>query len=103
MYAVIETGGKQYKVSAGDSIYVEKLNVSEGDEVVLDKVLLVNKDGKTQVGQPYLEGAAVVAKAVKQGKQKKIIIFKYKPKKNYSRKRGHRQPYTKLEIESITV
>ncbi len=103
MYAVIETGGKQYRVSQGDAIYVEKLNVDEGQEIVLDKVLLLNQDGKTTVGQPYIEGAAVVAKAVKQGKQKKILVFKYKPKKNYRRKQGHRQPYTKLVIESITV
>ncbi len=103
MYAVVETGGKQYRVSEGDAIYVEKLKVDEGQEVVLDKVLLLNRDGKTTVGQPYIEGAAVVAKAAKQGKQKKIIVFKYKPKKNYRRKQGgHRQPYTKLVIESIT-
>lgn len=103
MYAVVETGGKQYRVSVGDAVFVEKLDVQEGDEVVLDKVLLVNSEGETQVGQPYLEGAAVVAKAVKQGKQKKIVVFKYKPKKNYRKKQGHRQPYTKLMIESITV
>lgn len=103
MYAVVETGGKQYRVSAGDAIYVEKLNVNEGDEVVLDRVLLVSQDGKTRVGAPYVEGAVVVAKAVKQGKQKKIIVFKYKAKKNYRKKQGHRQPYTKLVIESITA
>mgnify|MGYP000979029932 CR=1 FL=1 len=103
MYAVIETGGKQYRVSTGDTIYVEKLDVNEGDEVVLDRVLLVNQDGKTQVGKPYIEGAKVVAKAEKQGKQKKIIVFKYKAKKNYKKKQGHRQPYTKLLIESITA
>lgn len=103
MYAVIETGGKQYRVSAGEAIYVEKINVNEGDEVVLDRVLLVSKDGKIQVGAPYLEGAKVVAKAAKQGKQKKIIVFKYKAKKNYRKKKGHRQPYTKLVIESITA
>src|SRR5690625_3572549 len=101
MYSVIETGGKQYRVSTGDTIYVEKLDVNEGDEVVLDRVLLVNQDGKTQVGKPYIEGAKVVAKAEKQGKQKKIIVFKYKAKKNYKKKQGHRQPYTKLLIESI--
>ena len=83
MYAVIETGGKQYRVSTGDTIFVEKLDVNEGDEVVFDRVLLVSQDGKIQVGKPYVEGAKVVAKAVKQGKQKKIIVFKYKPKKNY--------------------
>lgn len=103
LYAVVETGGKQYRVSTGDTIYVEKLNVNEGDEVVLDRVLLVSKDGKIQVGKPYVEGAKVVAKAVKQGKQRKIIVFKYKAKKNYKKKQGHRQPYTKLVIESITA
>jgi len=103
MYAVIETGGKQYRVSEGDTIYVEKLKVDEGAQVVLDKVLLVNKDGKTQVGAPYVEGAKVVATAAKQGKQKKIIVFKYKAKKNYRKKQGHRQPYTKLVIDSITA
>jgi large subunit ribosomal protein L21 len=103
MYAVIETGGKQYRVSAGETIFVEKLDVNEGDEVVFDKVLLVSKDGKTLVGKPYLEGAKVVAKAVKQGKHKKIMVFKYKAKKNYKKKKGHRQPYTKLVIESISA
>jgi len=103
LYAVIETGGKQYRVSTGDAIYVEKLDVNEGDEVILGRVLLVSQDGKTQVGTPYVEGAKVTAKAARQGKQKKIIVFKYKAKKNYRRKQGHRQPYTKLVIESITA
>ena len=103
MYAIIETGGKQYRVAPGDEIFVEKLNVDEGEEVVLDKVLLVNQGGKPTVGRPYVEGAAVVAKAVKQGKQRKIIVFKYKPKKNYRRKQGHRQPNTKLVIEAINL
>jgi len=103
LYAVVETGGKQYRVSTGDAIYVEKLNVNEGDEVILDRVLLVSQDGKVQVGTPYVDGAKVVAKAAKQGKQKKIIVFKYKAKKNYRKKKGHRQPYTKLVIESITA
>jgi len=103
VYAVVETGGKQYRVSEGDTIFVEKLNVAEGDEVTLDRVLLLNKDGKTQVGTPYVEGAKVMAKAVKQGKGKKIVVFKYKAKKNYRKKTGHRQPYTKLVIESITA
>ncbi len=103
LYAVIETGGKQYRVSTGDAIYVEKLNVNEGDEIVFDRILLVSQDGNTQVGTPYVDGAKVVAKVAKHGKQKKIIVFKYKAKKNYRRKRGHRQPYTKLVIESITA
>lgn len=101
VYAVVETGGKQYRVAEGDTIFVEKLAVDEGQEVVLDRVLLVNKDGETKVGAPYVEGAKVVAQAVKQGKGRKIIVFKYKPKKNYRKKQGHRQPYTKLEIKAI--
>lgn len=101
MYAVIETGGKQYRVAQGDTIFVEKLNVEEGQEVVLDRVLLVSQNGDTKVGAPYVQGAKVVAEAVKQGKGKKILVFKYKAKKNYRKKRGHRQPYTKLEIKSI--
>lgn len=103
MYAVIETGGKQYRVSTGDSVFVEKLDAEQGAEVVLDKVLLVSKDGEIQVGKPYVEGAKVIAKVDKQGKQKKLIVFKYKAKKNYRKKQGHRQPYTKLVIESITA
>lgn len=97
MYAIVETGGKQYKVSQGEFIYVEKLDVEEGATVVLDKVLYV--DGK--IGTPYVEGAAVETKVVKHGKEKKIIVYKYKSKKNYHKKQGHRQPYTKLEIVEI--
>lgn len=97
MYAIVETGGKQYKVSKGDFIYVEKLDVEEGQNVVLDKVLYV--DGK--IGTPYVEGATVEAKVVRHGKEKKIIVYKYKAKKNYHKKQGHRQPYTKLEIVDV--
>ena len=101
MYAVIETGGKQLKVEAGQEIYVEKLNVEAGDEVVFDKVCLVSNEA-TKIGTPYVEGAKVVAKVEKQGKEKKIRIFKYKAKKGSTRRRqGHRQPYTKLTIVSI--
>jgi len=100
MYAVIETGGKQLRVTEGNEVYVEKLNASEGDTVTFDDVLLVGGDSLT-VGNPYVKGAKVEAKVVKHGKQKKIIIFKYKPKKKYRRKQGHRQPYTKLEITKI--
>ncbi|NLJ81310.1 MAG: 50S ribosomal protein L21 [Firmicutes bacterium] len=103
MYAVIKTGGKQYRVAEGDTVYVEKLNLEEGEDIVFNEVLLVNSDGKTQIGAPYVEGAQVVAKAVKHGKQKKIIVFKYKAKKNYRKKQGHRQPYTKLVIKSIST
>jgi large subunit ribosomal protein L21 len=101
MYAVIETGGKQYKVQQGDVIYIEKLDASEGDVVKFDKVLLVSKEGGLVVGSPLVAGATVSAKVEKQGKEKKIIVYKYKPKKNYSKKQGHRQPYTKVTIESI--
>jgi large subunit ribosomal protein L21 len=101
MYAVIETGGKQLKVEIGMAIYVEKLEVAAGDVVTFDKVLVVS-DKSTKVGTPYVKGATVTAKVEKQGKAKKIIIFKYKPKKGSTRrKQGHRQPYTKLIIETI--
>ncbi len=101
MYAVIETGGKQLRVEKGQTIFVEKLDVNEGDEVVFDKVL-VYSNRTTRVGTPYLKGIKVTAKVEKQGKQKKITIFKYKAKKGSTRrKQGHRQPYTKLIIEDI--
>ena len=98
MKAIIETGGKQYNVSVGDIIYVEKLDVEEGKKVVFDKVLMANG----VVGNPLVEGASVEGKVVKQGKGKKINIFTYKPNKTSTRKRqGHRQPYTKVEITKI--
>ena len=101
MYAVIETGGKQLKVEAGQEIFVEKLNVEAGDTVVFDKVVLLSNDG-TKIGTPYVEGAKVTCKVEKQGKEKKIVIFKYKQKKGSTRrKQGHRQPYTKVEITKI--
>jgi len=101
MYAVIETGGKQLKVEVGMAIYVEKLEVVADDIVTFDKVLLVS-DKTTKVGTPYVKNAKVTAKVEKQGKAKKIIIIKYKPKKGSTRrKQGHRQPYTKLIIETI--
>ncbi|HCK89310.1 MAG TPA: 50S ribosomal protein L21 [Erysipelotrichaceae bacterium] len=101
MYAIIETGGKQLKVEAGQAIFVEKLNVEPGEEVVFDKVILVS-DATTKVGTPYVEGAKVTCKVEKQGKEKKVIIFKYKQKKGSTRrKQGHRQPYTKLTVEAI--
>lgn len=99
-YAVIETGGKQYSVSEGDLIKVEKLDAEAGNVVDLDKVLLIGGD-ETKVGAPYIEGAKVTAEVVKNGKAKKIIVFKYKAKKNYRKKQGHRQPYTELKITSI--
>ncbi|GGF06871.1 50S ribosomal protein L21 [Halobacillus andaensis] len=100
MYAIIETGGKQIKVQEGQEIYVEKVNVEAGETVTFDKVLFVGGDD-TKVGAPFVDGASVTAKVEKQGRQKKLTVFKYKPKKNYKRKQGHRQPYTKLVVESI--
>lgn len=103
MYAVVETGGKQYKVSEGDLLTVEKLSVEEGEKVVLDKVLLYSNGDDMKVGAPYVEGAKVEADVVKNGKGEKIIIFKFKSKKNYRKKQGHRQPYTTIKIASISV
>ncbi len=101
MYAVIETGGKQYRVQEGDTIYVEKLNGQVGDSVDFDRVLVLSRDGELLAGKPYLEGAKVEGNVLEQGKAKKIIVFKYKAKKNYRKKTGHRQPYTKVKIEKI--
>ncbi len=101
MYAVIETGGKQYRVQQGDIIFVEKLEAEAGENVEFDKVLLVSKEGDVLAGKPYLEDAKVEAKVLEQGKAKKILVFKYKAKKNYKKKQGHRQPYTKVQIENI--
>ena len=103
MYAIIETGGKQYKVEAGDVIYIEKLDVEAESEVVFDKVIAVGSEDGIKTGAPYVEGATVAAKAVKNGKGKKIVVFTYKAKKNAKRKMGHRQPYTKVEISAINV
>lgn len=103
MYAVIETGGKQYKVSEGDTIFVEKLGVEEGEAVTFDKVLVVADGENVKVGAPLVEGAKVEAKVVKNGKAKKIYVFKMKRKKNYRRKKGHRQPFTKVEISKISL
>lgn len=100
-YAIVETGGKQYKVSEGDHIAVEKLPGDKGDEIRLDRVLLVSKDGAVQVGKPTVEGASVLAKVQRQDRDRKIIVFKYKPKKRYRRKQGHRQAITRLVIQKI--
>lgn len=102
MYAIIETGGKQIKVMENETIFVEKLDVAEGDTVTFDKVLLVGGNN-TKIGTPYVSGASVVGKVEKQGKAKKIIVFKYKPKKSSKTKQGHRQPYTKIKIEAINA
>lgn len=101
MYAVIETGGKQYKVQEGDVLYIEKLEANEGEAVSFDKVLLVSKESGLVVGSPLVSGAKVTGKVEKHGKGKKIIIFKYKAKKNIRKKQGHRQPYTKVVIDKI--
>ncbi|MCK9223211.1 MAG: 50S ribosomal protein L21 [Limnochordia bacterium] len=100
-YAVVQTGGKQYRVSEGQELFVEKLGAEEGTTVELEDVLLVVEDGKVNTGNPFVDGAKVVATVVKNGKSPKVVVFKYKPKKNYRRKYGHRQPYTKLRIEQI--
>ncbi|MBO8128599.1 MAG: 50S ribosomal protein L21 [Peptococcaceae bacterium] len=101
MYAIIETGGKQYRVQEGDTLYVEKLDAAEGDIVTVDRVLAVQKDGDLVVGQPVVAGAKVHLKVLKNGRRKKLIVFKYKPKKNYRRKQGHRQPYSQVQVENI--
>lgn len=101
MYAVIKTGGKQYRVSEGDVIYVEKLAAEAESDVEFAEVLAVGDDGKAKIGAPYVKGAVVKGKVLKQGKAKKITVFTYRPKKDSKRKLGHRQPYTKIEITSI--
>ena len=101
MYAIIETGGKQYKVENGDRVVVEKLNVADGEAVVFDKVLVLADEAGVKVGTPYVEGVTVEGTAVETGKGKKVVIFKYKAMKDYRKKQGHRQPYTMVEINSI--
>jgi large subunit ribosomal protein L21 len=103
MYAIIETGGKQYKVSEGDTLFVEKLDVEEGTSYTFDKVLAVADGENVTIGAPVVDGASVTANVVKNGKTKKIYVFKMKRKKNYRRKKGHRQPFTKVVIEKINA
>ena len=103
MYAIITTGGKQYKVAEGEAIRIEKLNVAEGEQITFDQVLMINDDSQTKVGSPYVENATVSATVKGNGKGKKIIVFKYKPKKHYSKKQGHRQPYTEVVIDKINA
>ncbi len=103
MYAIIKTGGKQYKVSEGDLVRVEKLAYEVGETVDFDQVLLVSNDGELKVGSPLVEGAKVSATVEDQNKDKKIVVFKYKPKKQYRKKHGHRQPYTLVKINSISL
>ncbi|AIS09433.1 50S ribosomal protein L21 [Lactobacillus helsingborgensis] len=103
MYAIIKTGGKQYKVAEGDSVFVEKLEAAEGNEVTFDEVVLTSDGKDVKVGTPLVKGAKVVAKVEKQGKEKKVVTFKYKPKKHSHSKYGHRQPYTKVTVEKIEL
>ncbi len=102
MYAIIATGGKQYRVEEGDSLRVEKLGVEEGETVTFDQVLAVN-DGELKVGNPTVDGATVTANVEKNGKSKKIIVYRYKPKTGYRKKNGHRQLYTQVKIDKINV
>ncbi len=101
MYAIIETGGKQYQVKEGDTLFIEKLNVEADQTVSFDKIVAVGSDNGLTVGAPYVENAAVEAKVLKNGKAKKITVFTYKPKKGEKKKQGHRQPYTQVKIEAI--
>lgn len=102
MYAIIKTGGKQVKVEEGQAIYIEKLDVEAGDKVTFDEVVFVGGDN-VKVGTPFVSGATVEGTVEKQGKQKKVVTFKYKPKKDSRRKQGHRQPYTKVIINTINA
>ena len=101
MYAIVETGGKQVKVTEGEIVYLEKLDAGADEIVTFDKILLCGDPGDIKLGEPYVEGASVTGKVLKQGKSPKILVFKYKSKKNYRRRQGHRQPYTKVQIEKI--
>ncbi|MCL1849161.1 MAG: 50S ribosomal protein L21 [Clostridiales bacterium] len=103
MYAIMETGGKQFRVQQGDVLNVEKLNVEVGETVEVSNVLALGQDSGLTVGKPYVEGAKVVLKVMEQGRGDKILVFKYKPKKKYRRLRGHRQPYSKVLVDSILV
>ncbi|HDK28068.1 MAG TPA: 50S ribosomal protein L21 [Candidatus Atribacteria bacterium] len=103
MQAVIATGGKQYWVKEGDIVRIEKINLEKGEKVEFDQVLMVNKDGEYIIGRPLVEKAKVTGKILNQGKAKKVIVFKYKPKKRYRKKTGHRQPFTEVLIEEIKL
>ena len=102
-HAIFETGGKQYRVKEGDVIFIEKLALEADETVTFDNVLAVTNDDETKIGSPFVEGAAVDATIVKSGKSKKIIVYKMRRRKGYRRKQGHRQPYTKVQIEKITA
>ena len=101
MYAIVESCGRQYKVSEGDTIFFEKLDAKEGEKITFDNVVLVSDDKDVKIGTPYVKGAKVEGTVISHGKGKKIIVYKYRAKKNYRRTQGHRQPYTKVEIKSI--
>jgi len=103
MYAVVETGGKQYRVAPDELVAVEKLPAEAGEVIELDRVALVEVDGRVQVGTPWVEGAKVTCRVVSHGRGRKVDVFTYKAKKNYKRKLGHRQPYTQLMVEKISV
>jgi len=102
-HAVFETGGKQYRVKEGDEIFIEKLAEQPDDKVTFGSVLAVTDDGEAKIGAPFVDGAAIEATIIKNGKSKKITVYKMHPKKGYRRKQGHRQPYTKVQIDKITV
>ncbi|MBO5573920.1 MAG: 50S ribosomal protein L21 [Clostridium sp.] len=103
MYAIIATGGKQYKVAEGDVIRVEKLGVDAGESVTFDQVLVVSNDEDLKIGTPVVDGASVTATVVKEGKAKKVVVYKYKPKSGYHKKNGHRQLFTEVKIEKINA
>ena len=103
MYAIIETGGKQYRVAEGDQISIEKIKADDGEQVKFDKVLVLGEGTESKVGAPYVDGAAVFGDVIETGKGKKVIIYKYKSKKDYRKKQGHRQPYTMVEITGISA
>ncbi|MGM0378466.1 MAG: 50S ribosomal protein L21 [Bacillota bacterium] len=103
MYAVIKTGGKQYRVQEGDELFIEKLDVNAGDSVDFDEVLVVSNDDEFKVGNPFVKEANVNASVIENGKGPKVIVYKYKNKEGYRKKQGHRQPYTKIKVESISL
>ncbi|MDD3852846.1 MAG: 50S ribosomal protein L21 [Syntrophomonadaceae bacterium] len=101
MYAVIKTGGKQYKVDEGSVLKVEKLEAQPGDRITLDQVLMIGDDAGVKIGDPLVANASVTVQVLEQGREKKIIVYKYKKRKNYHKKQGHRQPFTKIKVEKI--
>jgi large subunit ribosomal protein L21 len=103
MYAIIATGGKQYKVAEGETVRVEKLGLAEGEAVTFDNVLMISNDDGVSVGERYITNASVTGKVAREGKEKKVIIYKYKAKKGYHKKQGHRQPFTEVKIEKINA